>query len=159
MAGAFHGEGEPETVINVGISGPGVVTRRAVPDGRCGPGRIVRDHQAHRLQDHPHGRAGRPGDGHEARRRVRHRRPVAGAHAGRGRFRRQHPRGHGPGAVRHPRHDGRAGAADRRRQEGRRHGHIVHGRPLGRLHPGERGRGHGRSASRPAPSASTSWKR
>jgi uncharacterized protein (UPF0210 family) len=25
MAGAFHGEGEPETVINVGISGPGVV--------------------------------------------------------------------------------------------------------------------------------------
>ncbi len=30
MAGAFHGEGEPETVINVGISGPGVV--RAVLD-------------------------------------------------------------------------------------------------------------------------------
>jgi uncharacterized protein (UPF0210 family) len=25
MAGAFHGDGEPETVINVGISGPGVV--------------------------------------------------------------------------------------------------------------------------------------
>ena len=25
MAGAFHGDGEPETVVNVGISGPGVV--------------------------------------------------------------------------------------------------------------------------------------
>ncbi len=27
MAGAFHGVGEPETVINVGVSGPGVVKR------------------------------------------------------------------------------------------------------------------------------------
>ena len=25
MAGAFHGAGEPECVINVGVSGPGVV--------------------------------------------------------------------------------------------------------------------------------------
>src|SRR5205823_14295665 len=25
MAGAFHGAGEPEAVINVGVSGPGVV--------------------------------------------------------------------------------------------------------------------------------------
>lgn len=25
MAGAFHGVGEPDTVINVGVSGPGVV--------------------------------------------------------------------------------------------------------------------------------------
>lgn len=38
MAGAFHGDGEPETVVNVGISGPGVV--RAVlaqhPDADLG---------------------------------------------------------------------------------------------------------------------------
>ena len=27
MAGAFHGHGEPETVVNVGVSGPGVVAR------------------------------------------------------------------------------------------------------------------------------------
>ena len=27
MAGAFHGIGEPECVINVGVSGPGVVLR------------------------------------------------------------------------------------------------------------------------------------
>ena len=35
MAGAFHGVGEPECVINVGVSGPGVVhsaIRRAGPD-------------------------------------------------------------------------------------------------------------------------------
>ena len=30
MAGAFHGIGEPECVINVGVSGPGVV-HTAVP--------------------------------------------------------------------------------------------------------------------------------
>ena len=30
MAGAFLGSGEPECVINVGVSGPGVV-KRAVP--------------------------------------------------------------------------------------------------------------------------------
>ena len=35
MAGAFHGVGEGECVINVGVSGPGVVAhaRRAVPEG------------------------------------------------------------------------------------------------------------------------------
>src|SRR5258706_8339767 len=35
MAGAFHGVGEPEAVINVGVSGPGVVNyavRHAAPD-------------------------------------------------------------------------------------------------------------------------------
>ncbi|MDC7125109.1 MAG: PFL family protein [Spirochaetales bacterium] len=38
MAGAFHGVGEPESVINVGISGPGVVQSaiKKVPDGDFG---------------------------------------------------------------------------------------------------------------------------
>ncbi len=38
MAGAFHGIGEPESVINVGISGPGVVQSaiKKVPDGDFG---------------------------------------------------------------------------------------------------------------------------
>jgi len=31
MAGAFHGLGEPESVVNVGISGPGVV-KSAIED-------------------------------------------------------------------------------------------------------------------------------
>ena len=35
MAGAFHGVGEPETVINVGVSGPGVVSSAIKRAGHC----------------------------------------------------------------------------------------------------------------------------
>ena len=35
MAGAFHGMGEPETVINVGVSGPGVVASAVRRAGEC----------------------------------------------------------------------------------------------------------------------------
>ncbi len=35
MAGAFHGVGEPETVINVGVSGPGVVSSAIRRAGNC----------------------------------------------------------------------------------------------------------------------------
>ena len=35
MAGAFHGVGEPETVINVGVSGPGVVSSAIHRAGDC----------------------------------------------------------------------------------------------------------------------------
>ena len=35
MAGAFHGIGEPETVINVGVSGPGVVASAIRRRGAC----------------------------------------------------------------------------------------------------------------------------
>lgn len=35
MAGAFHGIGEPETVINVGVSGPGVVASAIRRQGTC----------------------------------------------------------------------------------------------------------------------------
>ena len=35
MAGAFHGVGEPETVINVGVSGPGVVRAAVERAGDC----------------------------------------------------------------------------------------------------------------------------
>lgn len=35
MAGAFHGVGEPECVINVGVSGPGVVRRAVETVGPC----------------------------------------------------------------------------------------------------------------------------
>ncbi|MDD3153225.1 MAG: PFL family protein [Victivallaceae bacterium] len=35
MAGAFHGCGEPETVINVGVSGPGVVSSAIRRAGEC----------------------------------------------------------------------------------------------------------------------------
>ena len=35
MAGAFHGVGEPDTVINVGVSGPGVVANAIRRAGNC----------------------------------------------------------------------------------------------------------------------------
>lgn len=35
MAGAFHGSGEPEAVINVGVSGPGVVAAAVKRAGNC----------------------------------------------------------------------------------------------------------------------------
>ena len=35
MAGAFHGVGEPERVINVGVSGPGVVRAALAKAGDC----------------------------------------------------------------------------------------------------------------------------
>ena len=35
MAGAFHGIGEPDTVINVGVSGPGVVSSAIERAGNC----------------------------------------------------------------------------------------------------------------------------
>ncbi len=35
MAGAFHGPGEPDTVINVGVSGPGVVRAALAKAGDC----------------------------------------------------------------------------------------------------------------------------
>ena len=54
MAGAFHGVGEPECVINVGVSGPGVVV--PCPSG-TGQGPALRrgggDHQDARLSASP----------------------------------------------------------------------------------------------------------
>lgn len=41
MAGAFHGIGEPETVINVGVSGPGVVQSAIRRAGDCPIGEIA----------------------------------------------------------------------------------------------------------------------
>ena len=35
MAGALHGVGEPDTVINVGVSGPGVVAAAIREAGGC----------------------------------------------------------------------------------------------------------------------------
>lgn len=41
MAGAFHGIGEPETVINVGVSGPGVVQAAIRRAGNCSIGEVA----------------------------------------------------------------------------------------------------------------------
>ena len=60
MAGAFHGAGEPDCVINVGVSGPGVVRARPGQSVRgLRPLTAVADtDQKDRLPDHPHGPAG-----------------------------------------------------------------------------------------------------
>ena len=88
MAGAFHGSGEADAVVNVGVSGPGVV--RAVLADLPKDADITvrrRGHQGHRVQNHACGRT------HGARglaapgRAAGHPRPVAGADAGRGRLR------------------------------------------------------------------------
>ena len=59
--------------------------------------------------------------------------PRADARAGR--HRRAHSGGDGPGALRHARHHGGAGAAQRRGEEGRRHGHFARRRAFRRVHP------------------------
>ena len=41
MAGAMHGIGEPDTVINVGVSGPGVVACAVKKEGACDFGRLA----------------------------------------------------------------------------------------------------------------------
>ncbi len=41
IAGAFHGVSEPETVINVGISGPGVVLQAVKKTGQCDLGTLA----------------------------------------------------------------------------------------------------------------------
>ena len=59
MAGAFHGIGEPECVVNVGVSGPGVVCMAVEAGARRRLRRARQRHQAHGVQGHAHGRAGR----------------------------------------------------------------------------------------------------
>ena len=78
MAGAFHGVGEPEKVINVG----GLRPRRGAPRPSGGEGAALRrggrDHQKDRLPHHPHGPAGGPGGQPPAGHPLRHRGPVPG---------------------------------------------------------------------------------
>ena len=145
MAGAFHGVGEPERVINVGVSGPGVVYHalqsvKGQPFQMWWPetikktafritrmGQLVAQEASRRL-DTPFGIV----DLSLA--------PTPGCGGQRG----PHPGGDGAGGVRHPRHHRRPGSAQRRGEEGGRDGLLLSGRPVRRLHPRQRGRGHDR---------------
>ncbi len=85
MAGAFHGDGEPDCVINIGVSGPGVV-KAAVEDlvrvnPKADAGRDRRGDQEHRLPRHPRRRADRPRGRGQAGGGLRDRRSVVGADA------------------------------------------------------------------------------
>ena len=91
MAGAIHGVGQPEAVINVGsqrAGGGGArvgAPDRRTPAGRAGPARPGRRDQADGVPRHAQRRADRQARGAAHGRAVRHRGPLAGAHATAGR--------------------------------------------------------------------------
>ena len=139
MAGAFHGVGEAETVINVGVSGPGVV-HHALQAVKGQPfdvvaetikktafrvtrmGQLVAREASQRL-DVPFGivdlsLAPTPAIGDSVARILEET---------------------GAGALRHSWHHRSPGAAERRREKGRCHGIQPCRRPVRRVHPGERG--------------------
>ena len=118
MAGAFHGVGEPERVINVGVSGPGVVYH-ALQSVKGQPFDVVAEtikktafritrmgqlvaQEASRRLDTPFGIVDLSLAPH----------PAVGGQRG------PHPGGDGAGGVRHPRHHRRPGSAQRRGEEG-----------------------------------------
>ena len=126
MAGAFHGVGEADSVVSVGVSGPGVVYH-ALQKCKGQPFDVVAEtikKTAFQI----------------TRADARHRRQ-----------RRPHSRGDGSRRLRHARHDRRARTAQRRGEEGRRHGLWPRGRPFRRLYPRLRGRGHDRRRAQRCP--------
>ena len=81
MAGAFHGPGEPDCEIHVGVSGPGAVRAALARLPKDAPHRRGgRAGQAHRLQDHPRGPAGGQSGFSGTGCARRHHRPVAGTY-------------------------------------------------------------------------------
>ena len=152
MAGAFHGVGEADMRHQRGRLRP----RRGVPRPAGRQGRSPLTWWRRPSKRPPSGSpAWASWWPQEACRRLEralwHRGPVPGAHPGRGRQRGPDPGGDGPGDLRHPRHHGGAGPAERRGEEGRRHGVLPRGRPVRRLYPRVRGRGHDRRRPAPAP--------
>ena len=154
VAGAMHGVGEGECVINVGCSGPGVVLSALKRLRAAGePFDVATIAETIKRMAFKVTRAGEL-IGREVARRLgaagalRRRRSVAGAHARGRRFGRGDPGGDGDREGGRARIDRRAGDADRRGQEGRRDGVVGGGRAVGRVHPGQRGRRHGRGGAR-----------
>ena len=155
MAGAFHGPGEPDCVINIGVSGPGVV-KAAVEDlvahspTQADARRDRRGDQEHGVPRHPRRRADRPRGRRAARGRLRDRRPVAGADPAGGRQRRRDP----PGDGRRP--DRRAGSTaalallNDAVKKGGSFASSSRRRPLRRVRRRQRGRRAGPTRSRTA---------
>ena len=114
MAGAFHGVGEPECEVHVGVSGPGVV-QHALQSVHGQPFDVVAETvKKDGLPHHAHGPARGAGGVRAAGRAVRHRGPVARADARRRRQCGRRARGDGAGVRRRARHHGGACAAQRR---------------------------------------------
>ena len=135
MAGAFHGIGEPESVINVGVSGPGVVysaLKKLGPDADFSE--VSELIKKDCLQDNPHGATGGDRSFKETWHTLWGGGPVAGAHTRGRRQRSAYPGGNGAGEMRCTRNDRRAGLAERRCQKRRRDGQFSCGRFVRRIH-------------------------
>lgn len=145
MAGAFHGVGEPDCVINAGVSGPGVVLRavEAATDANFGEIASIIKRTAFKIT--------RMGElvGRAASERLGV--PfgivdlsLAPTPAQSDSVARIH-RGDGAGARRHARLDCGARLAQRRGEKRRGNGVVSCRRFIGRVHSGERGHRHDRS--------------
>ena len=130
MAGAFHGVGEPDTVINVGVSGPGVVSSAIARAGDCDLSTLadVIKKTAFKITRVGQLVASEASCAYPCDRRL------GGAYF----------RGYGSGKHGRARHDGLPCHAQRCGQEGRRYGVLARGRPFGRIHSRVRGCGHDR---------------
>ncbi len=82
MAGAFHGIGEPDCVLNVGVSGPGVVLRAIEKEPQANLGELASIIKRTAFKITRMGELVGRAASVEARRALRHRRPVAGADTG-----------------------------------------------------------------------------
>lgn len=95
MAGAFHGAGEGEAVVSVGVSGPGVVANAIKRAGDCDFSTLADIVKKTAFKITRVGQLVALEASKAARRTVRNRRPVARADAGDRRLGRAHTREHG----------------------------------------------------------------
>ncbi len=146
MAGAYLGVGEPDVVINVGVSGPGVV-KKALDRAFEAKGDYLTITDAAEVIKHTAYKVTRVGEiiGNEVAQRLNLPFGVADLSLAPtpavGDSVRDLP-DDGPLLDRRSRHDGHSGHAQRRREEGRRLRLLACGRPFGRLHPRLRGQRH-----------------
>ena len=123
MAGAFHGPGEPDCVVHVGVSGPGAVRAALAKLPKDAP----LDQVAELIK-------------RTAFKITRMGQPVAGAHPRHRGQCGQHPGRDGAGKLRLLRNHRRPGPFERRGEKRRRDGLEPCGRAVRRVHPGKRGR-------------------
>ena len=113
MAGAFHGVGEPDTVINVGVSGPGVV-KVALEACKGQPFDVVADTIKKLLSKLRGWACWSPAKLQKTGHAFRYRRSFSGSDAGGGRQHRQSAGRNRPGGLRRSGHHRGPGHAQRR---------------------------------------------
>lgn len=159
MAGAFHGPGEPDCVVHVGVSGPGAV--------RAALAKLPRDASLDKVAElikRTAFKITRMGQlvGNLASEALGVPFGIVdlslAPHACRGRFRGQYSGRNWPGKLRLLRHHGHAGHAERRREKRRRHGLEPCGWAFGRVHPVSEDDGMIKAARARQPFPLKSWK-